>query len=96
MRKIILATVSGYFKVAPSWKQQENNKKKYEKKVCIRKLYQERKYKGEFSLLAQDMKLYDSQQFFPILSNVTIKLGISTFLVSSIIYKKRNQDERAD
>ncbi|XP_057310637.1 uncharacterized protein LOC130648602 [Hydractinia symbiolongicarpus] len=42
----------------------EKNNRKYKKRYWIRQIYQERKQKGEFHLLIQDLKLYDHQLFF--------------------------------
>ena len=42
----------------------EEKKKKYKKCVWVRKVYQERKQKGEFHLLIKDMMLYDHFLFF--------------------------------
>ena len=39
-------------------------KDKYKKSFWIRKLYQERKTKGEFYLLVQDLRLFDDELFF--------------------------------
>ena len=41
-----------------------NKKTKKKKRFWVRRLYKERKMKGEFHLLIQDMKLYDHQLFF--------------------------------
>ena len=37
---------------------------KYKKHFWIRKIFQERKFKGEYALLVKDLKLFDNEYFF--------------------------------
>ena len=44
------------------WRRQEARKRK--KRVWVRKIFQDRKQKGEFHLLLRELKLYDHEYFF--------------------------------
>ena len=45
-------------------RQQMNVTHKYKKRFWVRKIFQERKLKGEYHLLVKDLKLFDHEFFF--------------------------------
>ena len=45
-------------------KKQSEQRKKFQKKMWVRKIFAERKQKGEFHLLVHDLRLFDSEYFF--------------------------------
>ena len=61
-RRLLLLKKLQYFKLFLLEDQQTN--KKYKKRFWVRQLYQARKEKGEFSLLVNDMRLFNEELFF--------------------------------
>ena len=45
-------------------RQLEKNSGKYKKRFWVRKIYSERKQKGEFNMLVKDLRLHDELYFF--------------------------------
>ena len=66
-------------------RRQEKNSKK--KRMWVRKLFQERKQKGEFHLLIRDMCLYDEEYFFKYFRMNSTQLELLLSKVAPLIQK---------
>ena len=69
----------------------EKSNKKYKKRFWVRQLYQERKQKGDFHLLIQDLKLYDHQIFFQYFRMSPTELETLLTWVAPLIIKKETK-----
>ena len=57
-----------------------------EKKMWVRKIFQERSTKGEFNLLIRDLRLHDAEYYFKY-----FRMNVIQYTVSSVNEKRRGK-----
>ena len=72
---------------------QSQKRKKYQKRMWVRKIFDERKTKGEFHHLVQDMKLLDREYFFQYFRMTVTQYEELLQLVAPVIMKSGEKRE---
>lgn len=74
-------------------KRRLRKKTRYKKRMWVRKIFEERKTKGEFYLLVQDLRLYDEEYFFKYFRMSVLQYEELLSMVAPLIQKSSQKRE---